>query len=231
MSASYTVRVRYGDQELDVREFVLPRGYMVAQALESIQASPSANGLVWDCWDWVCRQVQYPPLPLATADYHREECFLRGRSAPGAGFMPIKRSTKWEFWQFPFETIDHGLGDCDDVSILTCSLLRNVLPADEVHVAVGKVDPYYYHAWVSVIEDGQRYILETTLDQAFPGEPCQVLEANPYQPLLYFNDEQAFEAYEGAFQELKQALPQEEIKLRLIREIYQVARLRRAKGD
>ncbi|GAG83822.1 unnamed protein product, partial [marine sediment metagenome] len=96
--------------------------------------------------------------------------------------------------------------------------------ADEVHVAVGKVDPYY-HAWVSVIEDGQRYILETTLDRAFPGEPYQVLEADPYQPLFYFNDEQAFEAYPGAFDELQVALgdlPQEEIKLRLIREIYQV---------
>jgi len=219
---TYTVKARYGNQELDVREFVLPRGYMVAEALESIQASPSGNGLIWDCWDWVCRQVQYPPSPVEI-DYHYEEAFLRPMPFPWVR-LAMRRSKKLEFFQFPFETIDHGIGDCEDVSILTCSLLRNVLPASEVHVALGRVDRYY-HSWVSLVLNGQRHILENTLDQAFPGGPYQVLEASPYWPLLYFNDEQAFERYEGAWAEMKQAWRQEKIKLRLLRQVYQQAAL------
>ena len=216
----YTVKTRYGNQELDVREFVLPRGWMVGEALESILASPSGNGLVWDCWDWVCRAIQYPPSTVMT-DYHYEEAFLRPMPFPWVR-LAMRRSRKLEFFQFPFETIDHGIGDCEDTSILTCSLLRNVLPANEVHVALGKVDRYY-HSWVSLVLDGQRHILETTLDQAFPGGPSRVLEAGPYWPMLYFNEEQAFESYGGAWAEMKHAMAsrQEKLKLRLLREIYQ----------
>ena len=210
----YTVKARYGDQELDVREFVLPRGDMVARILEGITAGTPGN-LVWSCWDWVCREIEYPPLPLATADYHREEAFLVGESMPWVGFLPIKRSTKLEFWQFPFETIDHRMGDCEDTSILLCSLLRNRLPADQVHVAVGKF-LQYGHAWISLLDSGDRCVLESTLDAAFP---YQVLDAYPYRPLLYFNDEQAFEV-NGGIEELKEALQDDRVKLRLIREAY-----------
>lgn len=215
----YTRRVRYGNQKLDVREFVLPGGLMVAEALEGIWVGEDGlESLTWRCWDWVCREIKYPPLPYP--DYHREEAFLRRSSLPWLGFLGIKRSTKYEFWQFPFETIDHGLGDCEDTSILLCSLLRNPLSADEVHVAVGTYAGYE-HGWVSLLKDSERYVLETTLDQAFPDGPYQVLEAPPYRPLLYFNDEQAFEAY-GGFGELREAPREGGVKLQLINEAYQI---------
>lgn len=215
----YVVKARYGNQGLDVREFVLPGGLMVSQALEGIWVGEDGlESLTWRCWDWVCRAIEYPPLPYP--DYHREEAFLRGVSLPWLGFMRIKRSTKYEFWQFPFETIDHGLGDCEDTAILLCSLLRNPLSPDEVQVAVGTYAGYG-HGWVSLVKDGERYVLETTLDRAPPGGPYQVLELHPYRPLLYFNDEQAFEA-NGGLAELMKALREGKAKSRLITEAYQI---------
>lgn len=215
---SYIARVRYGNQELDVREFVLPRAYMVAEALDSI-GRHDLESLVWHCWDWVCRNIKYPPLPQATADYHKEEAFIR-RLLPWGGFVPVKRSTKWDFWQFPWETLDHEIGDCEDTSILLCSILRNVLTADQVYVAVGNFAGYG-HAWVTLTRDGAKYVLEATLNGAFAGSPYQVLEVHPYKPLLYFNDAQAFEAYPGAWEE--PAARHEPTKLCLIRETYHKA--------
>lgn len=202
-----------------MREFVLPGGTMVAEALEGISAGADGQeGLIWRCWDWVCREIKYPPLPYP--DYHREEAFLRGISLPWLGFMPIKRSTKYEFWQFPFETIDHRLGDCEDTSILLCSLLRNPLSADEVHVAVGTYAGYG-HGWIRLVKDGEKYVIETTLAQAFPKGTYQVLELPPYRPLLYFNDKQAFEV-NGGLAELGGALREDVVKLQLIAEAYRL---------
>ncbi|MBA7599328.1 hypothetical protein ES703_06360 [subsurface metagenome] len=203
-----------------MREFVLPGGTMVAEALEGISAGADGQeGLIWRCWDWVCREIKYPPLPYP--DYHREEAFLRGNSLPWLGFMPIKRSTKYEFWQFPFETIDHRLGDCEDTSILLCSLLRNPLSADKVHVAVGTYAGYG-HGWIRLVKDGEKYVIETTLARAVTEGTYQVLELPPYRPLLYFNDEQAFEV-NGGLAELGGALREDVGKLQLIAEAYRWA--------
>jgi hypothetical protein len=47
-----------------------------------------------------------------------------------------------EFWQMPFETIDIMVGDCEDVSFVIASLLRNAgIPAFRVKVACGNVQP------------------------------------------------------------------------------------------
>jgi predicted transglutaminase-like cysteine proteinase len=45
-----------------------------------------------------------------------------------------------DYWQFPVETIESGAGDCEDIAILLCSLLRafGVAP-EEVYVAVGNL--------------------------------------------------------------------------------------------
>jgi hypothetical protein len=47
-----------------------------------------------------------------------------------------------EYWQFPFETIALGLGDCEDGAVLIASLALNAgIPSYRVRVVVGDVQP------------------------------------------------------------------------------------------
>ncbi len=67
---------------------------------------------------------------------------------------------KAEYWQLPRETISLGTGDCEDFSILLCSLLRaDGWSSDNAFVVVGK-NGGSYHAWVRIIWNGLEYNLE-----------------------------------------------------------------------
>lgn len=58
-----------------------------------------------------------------------------------------------DFWQLPRETLHSRKGDCEDFSILLCSLYRAVgWDEDEVYVVVGEKDGNY-HAWVKLNVD------------------------------------------------------------------------------
>jgi hypothetical protein len=55
-----------------------------------------------------------------------------------------------DFWQLPKETLSTRSGDCEDFSILLCSLLRaDGTSPNDVYVVLGKKDNAY-HAWVKV---------------------------------------------------------------------------------
>jgi hypothetical protein len=57
---------------------------------------------------------------------------------------------KTEFWQLPKETLQLRTGDCEDFSILLCSLLRaNGWSANDVYVVVGENDGSR-HAWIKI---------------------------------------------------------------------------------
>jgi len=57
---------------------------------------------------------------------------------------------KPEYWQFGTETLSRRTGDCEDFSILLCSLLRaNGWSANDVYVVLGKNDDGY-HGWVKI---------------------------------------------------------------------------------
>jgi len=109
-----------------------------------------------------------------------------------------------EFWQTPSETLARKLGDCEDTSLVLCSLLRNA----GAHVALGSFQGYG-HAWCQL--DGQ--ILETTYSSARP-----VPDPQDYCPYIYFNDAQVIELWPGALGEVFELGRDEELKLSLMAE-------------
>ena len=184
MSGTYfQVEVRYPGELLDIKELVQPESYAVKMALAKIyDNTKTLEQNIWSCWDFICHEIDYPPA----GDYHCREAF------PSQGLFAkslVSQST-WDFWSFPFETLSLGIGDCEDASILLCSMLRNLLSATEVDVTVGYYstpNPSMGHAWVTIDRMGQKYVLETTLNKAL-ASISQVVEAPPYLAYHKFND-------------------------------------------
>ena len=129
----------------------------------------------WTLYDWVCRNIDY-------------------------------RRDIGEFWQTPSETLrGRGHGDCEDSSLLLCSLLQNAINA---HVALGSFQGYG-HAWCQL--DGQ--ILETTYTRAQP-----VRDPQDYIAFVLFNDRDIIELWPGALGEVFELGRDEELKLYLMAE-------------
>jgi predicted transglutaminase-like cysteine proteinase len=69
-----------------------------------------------------------------------------------------------DYWQLPKETISRRTGDCEDFSILLCSLLRaDGWSANNAYVVVGEKDGSY-HAWVQIIWNDIEYNIEPQAD-------------------------------------------------------------------
>ena len=98
-----------------------------------------------------------------------------------------------EFWQFPFESIQSGIGDCEDGAILTASLLINAgIPSYRVKVAGGGVlpDPIVApsntelggHAWCIYLADradSKRGLEWVILDWCYAQDPDVLIEEKP----------------------------------------------------
>ena len=99
------------------------------------------------------------------------------------------RTEVGDYWREPSETLAARAGDCDDLAILLCSILRNYMPPDNVYCAFGLWTiggKPSGHMWV-ITEggDGEDRILEAT---AGPGRPTK----GKYVIHCMFNDEYAF---------------------------------------
>lgn len=71
-----------------------------------------------------------------------------------------------EVWAMPSETLKRGVGDCEDLSFLLCSVLHALrIPARVVFGSWRGTG----HAWVETAFDGSSGILETTSNQPFTG--------------------------------------------------------------
>ncbi len=98
-----------------------------------------------------------------------------------------------EFWQFPFESIQSGIGDCEDGAILIASLLINAgIPSWRVKVAGGGVltDPVFApsdtelagHAWCIYLAerpDSKRGLEWVILDWCYSPDPDTPIEEKP----------------------------------------------------
>lgn len=171
------LNVRFGSLHCPC-EFVRPDEAMVKEIAGSVSHLDEA-GRINSLWDWVCRNIKYP-LDAAgrPTDVHVLQAF-QVVDVPILGPFYHVNKVQEEFWQDPSETLAWGYGDCEDTSILLCSLLRSFLPPARVNVTIGTLGGGG-HAWVVV--DGQ--ILETTLPSApaFPGNYGE------YFPSWTFND-------------------------------------------
>jgi hypothetical protein len=92
-----------------------------------------------------------------------------------------------DFWQFSNETIQLETGDCEDFSILLCSLLRsNGWQTDSVYVVVGEQNNQY-HAWVRLIWNDIQYNIEPQ-GSGFDMVLGDVAYLSGYKAICYFND-------------------------------------------
>lgn len=94
-----------------------------------------------------------------------------------------------DYWAEPWETLAEKAGDCDDLSILLCSLLRNYIPPDNVFCAFGlctREGERGGHMWViTKDENGKDRILEAT------APPWKVTKGK-YVIHGFFNDKYCF---------------------------------------
>lgn len=189
MMNGHIVRIRFGAEEHRVTEFVTPDHHQVQWLAKKLRYNVQA------CYNWVCMNVNYP----RASDRHSLQAF--GGLLP---FGPRLSLSTDEFWQFPAETLGWmgptgAIEDCDGSSILLCSMLRCFIPENRVYVGIGGFDTID-HAWVRYEENGQWYVLESTLDKPFP--MYAITEKSPYNLYCYFNDSESIEIVPGSFSSL-----------------------------
>ena len=95
-----------------------------------------------------------------------------------------------EYWQFGKETLTLKTGDCEDFSILLCSLLRAAgYSPDDVYIVIGE-NQNGYHAWVKInLETLGWYNIEPQED-GFATLVGDFLTLSDFQALYEFNDQQ-----------------------------------------
>ena len=180
---------RFKGETFDLREFVMPNTLMVKKAAEG--RTPV------ECYNFVVIEIKYPyreKLPKGLdilvnlfADLH---ILFRHPPRPKLSFAPL------DFWKLPNETLRDNVGDCEDSSFLTASLMRAAgASTSEVYAVIGTVEisgMHYGHAWVEY--DGK--ILETTYDippEVYP--ETKDLYGSVYFPEIRFNDEKVEALY------------------------------------
>jgi hypothetical protein len=89
-----------------------------------------------------------------------------------------------EHWQFPFETIASGFGDCEDGAILMASLAINAgIPAFRVRVTAGLVKPHEVtapeggHGYLSYLREFDNQFC--VVDWCFYGDPQVEIKDKP----------------------------------------------------
>ncbi len=187
----YLVRVRFFGEERDIREFIQPGSAPVLDIAEGLPTDK--DQAILETWRYIAQNIIYPPVE--PYDYRYQEAFLR--QAEGIKvFEPrvaLISETRYDYWQMPAETLAEGIGDCEDMTFLGVSVLRNRLSADDVFATLGMWEGYG-HAWITILKNGQARVVEPTQPPQWPLR----LEAPAYVPYLRFND--------IAFQEIRRGL-------------------------
>ena len=194
----YPLHVRLGGEWHNPDEFIRPNDGMVKEAVARIiSGAKSDDEAICRLWDYVCHDIRYPlTLTGESTDYHLLKAFPVSGGLLGTRFL-ITCATE-EFFQFPSETLDYRVGDCDCTAILLGRMLGNILPAEKVSVMVGSSrasEKEADHAWVEADLEEQWVIMETAL-ASIPSDVVvrarRIATAgngnSHYLPFLEFND-------------------------------------------
>lgn len=171
------ISVRFGELLLP-QEFIRPR--QVEDLAAELTRGLSEDDAVLACWSYVCRKIKYPDAPPGVApDRHVLHAFPIV-DVPFFGIRYRIVRSQDDFWEYPSETLDWKIANCEGTSILLCSLLRAYgIAPERVWVVVGKI-PTGHHAWVELDD----IIFETTLSSA----PASPLSCTRYAGRWKFND-------------------------------------------
>ena len=106
--------------------YITPSDSIIQQTLDDIVNNPLVPDWI-EIRDWVANEIEY----------------VTDTNAHGVS----------EYWQLPRETLSLRTGDCEDFSILLCSLYRAIgWNENEVYVVIGEKEGMY-HAWVKLNVD------------------------------------------------------------------------------
>lgn len=97
------------------------------------------------------------------------------------------KSERGDFWQMPVQTLEKGVGDCEDSSLLLCSILKNYTDS---YVVLGSWKNQG-HAWL--ISGEPWHIIESTANSQKP------VKEKGYLPQLFFNNEQVWVSSQSDF--------------------------------
>lgn len=134
----------------------------------------------------------------AVFEYVRKEIEYVTEGNPRRWYYPQPfLKYKFDFWQLPRETVKWRKGDCEDVSILLCTMMRMVgVPPSDVRVVLGLVRSdggVGGHAWIEFKLGDEWYALESTCPW------CNYIRKSVYYDLFnpevwaWFNDEEYHE--------------------------------------
>ena len=95
-----------------------------------------------------------------------------------------------DYWQFGKETVALKTGDCEDFSILLCSLLRAAgYSPDDVYIVIGK-NRNGYHAWVKINLGSLGWYNIEPQENGLATGAVDLLTLSEYQAIYQFNDQQ-----------------------------------------
>lgn len=125
-----------------------PRMFFTTDNTLPIMKGDSFDDIALECLNWVYKNIEYA-----------EDRTDSGRLT--------------EHWRFAFETLQIGMGDCDDHAILIANMMiMNGIPEERVYIAVGGTE-MGYHAWCMYYNDsGKWQVIDSTL---FPTTSLQGL--------------------------------------------------------
>jgi len=124
---------------------------------------------------------------------------IRDWVADNIDYMPDEERWGEDYWQTPEETLFYYTGDCEDFSVLLCSLLRAYgIDAERVYVALGIDDEEYGHAFLveDWYHDGAWRNIESQAPASYPPKAHPDSELYKYEITTAFND---FYYYDESF--------------------------------